>query len=179
MTPTNIGGAGIGASVAGTILSAFGAGQSGKAQERMLQYQAGVAQLQKQIALQNRDYELNVGETEAAKYGMGSRFLRGKILSAQGASGIDVGSGSAVDVRAGQKEVSDIDMATIRNNAARKAYGYEVEAATDEAQSGLYTRAAADVKKATGVNIASSLLSGVSSVSSKWLQGNTVGLWNT
>ena len=177
MGPTAIAGAGLGASVGGTILSAFGAGQKGKAEAGMLQYQAGIAQLQKQIALQNRDYALSAGDQEALSYGLRARNRMGAIRAGQGASGIDVGGDSAVAVRKGQQTITDLDTATIRNNAARRAYGYETEAAVDEAQSGLYSRAASNVRKATGINVAASLLSGAGSVSSKWLQGRTAGLW--
>lgn len=177
MSPSQIAGAGLGASVGGTILSAFGAAQSGKAQSSMLQYQAGIAQLQKQVALQNRDYALGAGEQEALSYGLRARNRMGAITAGQGASGIDVGGASSVAVRKGQQTITDLDTATIRNNAARRAYGYETEAAVDEAQSGLYSRAASNVRKATGVNVAASLLSGAGSVSSKWLQGQTAGIW--
>ena len=87
MTPASIGALGLGASAGGSILSAFGASQTGKAQQQMLQYQAGISQLQKQIALQNRDYALGVGEQEALSYGLRARDTMGKIKAAQGASG--------------------------------------------------------------------------------------------
>jgi len=174
--PVSLTGISMAAQAGGGILGAFGAAQSGKAQQSQLLYQAGIAQLRQKIALQNRDYELQTGETEAEQYGFKSRFEAGRIRAAQGASGIDVGGGSAVAVRAGQRMISDFDMATIRNNAARRAYGYESEAATDEAQAGLYTTAASDVGRATKFNIASSLISGAAGVSSKWLQASQYGI---
>lgn len=166
----------IAAGAAGTVLSAVGAAQSGAAQAQMYQYQAGIAQYRSAIDLQNRDYTLAAGETEAAQYGLKARNVAGKILATQGASGIDVGSGSSVAVRQGQQLVTDLDMATIRNNTARKAYGYEVEATTDTAQAQLYSASAENVSKATPLNVASTLLTGSSSVASKWLQyGSTFG----
>ncbi len=177
VNPSMVGGAGIGASVGGTILSVLGAKQTGEAQQQQFGYQAGMARVAKQVALQNKDYALTTGETENRMYGMRAGNVMGKIKAAQGASGLDIGSGSAVKVREGQQLVTNMDEATIRANTARKAYGYDVEAAQDEAQAGLYDMAGANAKKATKLNIASSLLSGVGSVSSKWLQGKQVGLW--
>lgn len=176
--PVSIASIGLGASGGGSILGAFGAAMSGNSQANMYNYQAGIAQLQSKIALQNRDYELSTGETQAEQYGLRSRFQMGKIRSAQGASGIDVGGPSSSAVRAGQQMVSDLDLATIRNNTARKAYGYETESAVDQAQSQLYGMASSNVKAAIPLNVASSLLGGASSVSSKWLQANQTGIFS-
>lgn len=170
MGPTQVAQAGMGAGVGGTLLSAFGALTSGNAQASQYSYQAGIAQMQKKVALQNRDYVLAAGETEAAQYGLKTKNIAGKIVAGQGASGIDIGGASSVAVRQGQQLITDMDMAQIRNNTARKAYGYTVEAATDQAQSDMYSAAASNVKKAIPFNIAASLLSGTSSVASKWLQ---------
>ncbi len=103
----------------------------------------------------------------------------GTIKAKQAASGVDVGGGSSVAVQQGQKTVSDLDMATIRNNAARKAYGYTVEADIAGKQAELYTAASSNSLAAGNIAAMGSLISGVSSVSSKWLQGNQQGLWTT
>lgn len=179
VSPTALGGLGLGANVGGTILSVLGVKQSGAAQKDMFNYQAGVAEAAKTIALQNRDYAITSGETEAGMYGLKARNVAGRIRATQGASGIDVGGGSSLDVQRGQQFVTGLDMNQIRANAARKAYGYAVEAAGDEAQAGAYRSAASNVEKATRLNVASSILSGVSSVSSKWLQGQQYGLWGS
>lgn len=177
--PVSLSMVGMAASGGGSILSAFGAQQSGQAQSQMYQYQAGIAQLNSKIALQNRDYALGVGEQEAQKYGMGAAQRQGTIRAGAGASGIDVGSGSKADVQSSQQLVTGIDMATIRNNAARKAYGYTVEATQDTAQAGLYNKAASDASSAGNIKALGSLLSGSASVSDKWLQGSSSGLFGS
>lgn len=45
-----------------------------------------------------------------------------------GAQGVSVDSGSAADVQANTARFSALDAMTMRNNAARKAWGYQVEA---------------------------------------------------
>jgi hypothetical protein len=177
-SPTAIAGVGMGASAGGSLLGFLGAKQEGAAQSQMYQYQGGIAQLNKKIALQNADYAREVGEQESVRYGMKARFAEGKTKAAQGASGIDLGSGSSVDVRTSQHDIAQMDLATIRNNAARKAYGYEVEGVQDEAQSNLYGMAASNAEKAGNIKAMGSLISGVSSVSSKWLQGQSVGIYS-
>jgi len=162
--------ASMGMSAVSGAINAFGAIQSGAAQSRMYQYQAGVAETNQKIALQNRDYALNAGETEAVRYGMGAAQRGAQIKTGMSASGMDIGSGSKADVQSSQQVVSGMDLGQIRNNAARKAYGYEVEAAQDTAQAGLYTRAASDAESAGGIKALGSLVSGAGSVADKWLQ---------
>ena len=162
-----------GAQAGGSLISALGAQREGAAQAGMLNYQAGIAQLNQKIALQNRDYALASGESQAAVEGMKQRAIAGTTLARQGASGIDVGSGSSTGVRAGEAQVAGIDLATIRNNAARRAYGYSVEAAQDTAQAGLYQTAAQDVTQASKTKMLGSLISGAGGVADKWLQYQT------
>lgn len=56
----------------------------------------------------------------------------GKLVGAQragyGAQGIDVNDGSALDVQADTAYMGELDALTIRNNAAREAWGYQVQA---------------------------------------------------
>ena len=172
--PFSLAAVSMGATVAGTGISAAGNLMKGNAQAGMYGYQAGIAQLNQKIALQNRDYAYATGESEAAKYGMAARQRMGSIVAHQGASGLDIGGGSATQVREGQQFVTGIDLATIRNNAARRAYGFEVEATQDAAQSQLYTKAASDAKTAGSIGAVASLVSGAASVSDKWLQWGSV-----
>jgi hypothetical protein len=55
---------------------------------------------------------------------------RGDQAAAFGASGVAVGSGSAIDVLANTDALSDYDAKVIRNNAAREAWGYSTQAKT-------------------------------------------------
>lgn len=170
---------GMGASAAGSLTSAFGSLQSGDASAGMYAYQSGMAQQRAKIARENRDYALATGEKEAARYGMGAGQRMGTITARQGASGIDIGSASSVDVRKSQQLVTEIDLATIRNNAARKAYGYELEAWGGEEQAKMYTKAGEGAREAGKIGAMSSILGGISSVSSKWLQGSSAGLFGS
>ena len=165
------------ASGAGGILNAFGAASSGRAQAQMYQYQSGIAQFNKMVALQNRDYASAQGEEEAVNTGLAGRFRQGRVRADLAASGVDVNSGSASAVQASQKEITDRDVATVRNKAARVALGYATEAEQDSMQSSLYSMSAKNVREAIPLNVASSLVSGASSVSSKWMQASQAGIF--
>lgn len=167
---------GAGASVASTALSIFGTLKAGSSAAASYKYKAGMALINKQLALQNADYARKIGEVQAGESGLKSRFQMGKILTGQSASGFDVNSGSAVGVRSSQQKIAQIDQGLIRANAARRAYGYDVEAAKDEAESGMNLRAASDVKSASKLTAITSLISGASSVADKWTQASQYGL---
>lgn len=176
-SPTAVGGIGVGASIAGSIIGAQGALQQGQAQSQMYQYQAGVAQLNSQIALQNADYARMQGETQAQTIGIKGAQVGGQIRANQGASGLDVNSGSNADVQASQHKATEIDMNQARSNAAKTAYDFDVQSTQDVAQAGLYGMASTNAITAGNISAEASIVSGVSSVSSKWLAGNQQGLW--
>jgi len=176
-SPASLAIVGIGSSAAGGIFGAIGAKKTAAAQADMYRYQAGAAQFNKKIAEQNRDYALASGELEAGRYGLKAQQTAGSIKARQAASGISVNTGSAVDVQESAHSIAKTDMGTIRNNAARVAYGYSVEAMQQDLQSGLYMKAASNAKAAGNINAMSSLISGASSVASKWGQASSAGIF--
>ena len=176
---TIVGAAGIGTSLLGGLFGAAGAAQTGKAQQNQMLYQAGLAQINSQIDQQNANFAIEQGEQTAAKYGIGARQQAGQIKAAQSSGHLDVNSGSARDVQEAQRTVSQIDLNQIRTNAAKTAWNYEAQANVQKGQASLYQMGAADISKATVLNIASSLISTGSSVASKWLAGRQTGLWGS
>lgn len=177
MTPSQIGGAGLGATAGGSIFSAFGSIASGSANQDMYDYQASIARLNQQIDLQNAEYSRQVGEQQAQQYGVKAAQQMGAIKTAQAASNLDVNSGSAVQVRASQGKLAQLDTDVIRSNAAKTAYNYEIQGTLAGAQADLYSLAGADAMSAGFIGAGSSLLGGLGSVSSQWLQGQRVNLW--
>lgn len=172
-----IGAVGLGSSLLGGITGAAGSLMQGSAQSKSYKYQAGVAQLNKQVALQNAEYSIRAGETQAQQSGMKTKFMVGKEKAAQGASGVDVNVGSTQQVRESQEQVGRMDQSIIRDNAGRRAYSYEVEATNYEAQSKADLAAAKTSKTAGYIGAFSSILGSATSVSSKWMQGQQAGLW--
>ena len=168
---------GLAATGAGAITSAIGAGAKGAADSAMYGYQSGMALLRKQIDLQNADYERNVGEVQAQQSGEKTAQEIGQTKAVQGAGNVDVNRGSAQLVRSTQLDIGQQNEGIIRSNAAHRAYGYDVQAATDQAQSDIYGMASQTAKTAGDIGVATSILGGAASVSSKWLQGTSVGLF--
>lgn len=162
--------------VVGGAFGAYGASKTADAQSQAYQYQAGIAQMNAQIGKQNADYERHVGEVQAQQEGMKTAQVIGDTKAKQAGSGIDVNSGTSAAVRDTQHEIGQYDQATIRSNAARRAYGYEVEAASATASGNLASFSASNARTAGNIGIASSLISAGGSVASKWMQyGSTWG----
>lgn len=78
--------------------------------------------------------------------GIRGRQVRSEVGSARAAmaaSGIQLDTGSALDVQADIDALGALDVATIRNNAAREAWGYRTQA-SDLTQRGILSRLAAE-----------------------------------
>lgn len=178
-SPGTLGNVGMGASAAGAGLNVFSSLLGGEAQQENLNYQAGIADINSKLAKQDADYTRAVGEVNAQASGMKTRQMIGAQTAAQGASGIDLASGSAVEVRKSQAAVGAQDQILIRSEAAKKAYGYEVEATKQKLQGDNLRAAGSNARLAGWLGAGSSVLGGVSSVASKWSQGNSIGLGTT
>lgn len=68
------------------------------------------------------------GEQEASRYRTRGTQVIGEQRAAAGASGIDVSTGSISEMAADTRMFSELDAQTARNNAAREAWGYQVQA---------------------------------------------------
>lgn len=156
------------ATAGGAVVGAIGKEQQGSAEANMYNYQAGVAQVNAQIAKQDANYAIEAGGVSAQEAGMRQRAELGATRAGFGAS--NVAGGSQNKVISSEIEVGQQTQGIIRANAAKRAYGYEVGAASDTAQAGAFGAAAETSKTAGDIGAVSSILGGVGSVSSKWLQ---------
>lgn len=167
-------GAGI-TSLVGTGIQAGGAYEAGQANKKAENYSAQLSQENAAIATQNAGYVGAEGNSAVENESLKNRATMGSIKANQGASGIDVNSGSAVDVRESQEKLQMLDTQTIRSNAARRAYGFETQAVSDTAQAQLDTAAAKNAQTAGAINAGSTLLSGTGAAASnyaKYLSSN-------
>lgn len=111
----------LGISAAGTAVSAIGSIKAGNAQKRIAEFNAAVAEQQAVDALAR-------GAEDEANFRAGVRGLLGTEKAGFAAQGVDIGVGSPVDVQEDTAFLGELDALTIRTNAAREAWGYEVEA---------------------------------------------------
>jgi len=160
--------AGLVASAAGTGVSMIAQQQSAAATRNASNYQAQVALNQAQIAKQQAQSTAAAGEAATVQQQLKTRAQVGGLLAAQGASGVDVGSGSAVDVRSSAAELGGLDAMTVKSDYARAAYGYQTGATSAEAEAGLARQKADQAGTAGNLAAFGSLLSGASGVAKQY-----------
>jgi hypothetical protein len=92
----------------------------------------------------------------------------GQNRASYGAQGVDISTGSAVDVQGNTSRMSTLDAAMITNNAARKAWGYDVEAQSYREQSILAKLSGDNTASGLRAQSASTLLTGASQMYSEY-----------
>jgi len=75
-------------------------------------------------------------------------------------------------------EVGWENQQVIRSNAATRAYAFETQGVTAGMQADMYGRASGDALTAGKIGVASTILGGVTSVATKWMQGSTTGIFS-
>ena len=179
-SPLTAGVAGVGmlSSVIGAFTQVGGAEAAGQAQQQTDRYLSQQALYNSQVAAHNVALAREQGEATTQNYGLGASARLGQIKATQASSGLDINSGSALQVQKSQQLVSNIDMDRIRSNAAKTAYNFNVESVQDRNQAQLYTMAGANAAQAGQISAQASLISGAGSVASKWLQAQQSGTYS-
>ena len=157
-----------GAGIAGAGISAIGSYESGQATAAAADYQSQVAANNAMIARQNASMTEASGAAKEAAQGMKTRAVVGSTKAAQGANNVDVNTGSNAAVRQSEVKLGALDALTIRSNTAREAFGYEVAATSDTAQSQLLHQEAGQARTAGDISALGTFLSGASSVGQKY-----------
>lgn len=116
--------AAIGLTVAGGGMTAYGQYESGRANERLMKQNARVAEWQAEDALER-------GRRAEGRSRVDVRRTIGAQRAGLAASGVDISDAdsSAMDLFADTARLGELDALTIRNNAAREAWGYKTQAA--------------------------------------------------
>lgn len=175
--PVTLGMIGIGASAASGGMGIIGSLRGGNAKAEAYKYQSSMAMYNAAIAKQNQKYALDVGEQQAERQGLAGAAQAGQIAAGQAASGLDIKGGSATQVRESQHLVSQMDLNTIREKAAKTAYNFSVQATNYENQAKGLNKAASNARTEGILGAVSSFIGTVGSVSSKWIKGNQLGMW--
>lgn len=108
--------------------------QAAQAASMRGRFENQIAERNAQLAEMQGEDALNLGQlAENRQRGQTTQAVASGRAAAAG-QGIDINTGSAAAVRVSQELVGEIDALTIRNNAARQAWGYDVEAAHQRMQ---------------------------------------------
>lgn len=113
---------------AGIAMLAFGTAYSAVGQYQAGQMNAETLRTNKIIADSQAADALLRGKVEEEKYRIGIKQLMGEQRAAIAAQGVDVNFGSALDLQLDAAYYGELGALTVRNNAQREAWGYEVQA---------------------------------------------------
>lgn len=111
---------------AGTVYNAYGQYQTGK-------YNAAVAKENAKLAEISAQDAVTRGEADVSQYRTQINQLRGRQRAAIGSANLEL-SGSPLDLLVDTATVGELDVQTIRNNAARDAFGFRTQGLNYRAQ---------------------------------------------
>lgn len=150
------------------VKGAEGAQKKADAETAAYEYKAQVAQNNAIIAKRNADQATASGQIGAQSNDLKTKNLVASQLVAQASSGLDVNSGTAVDVRQSAADLGHLDTLTILHNAAKNSAGFKAQGMNFEAEAGLDKKAGAYAQVAGDINATTSLLGGATSFADKW-----------
>ena len=127
------------AAVGSAVMQGIQAKNAAQAERNAAEFNAQVANNNAIIAAQQRSTTLQQGEAEAHKSMRDQAQMIGAQRAQMAANGIDLTQGSAQDILASTKFLGGIDVNTIQSNAARQAWGYEVQGMNDRNSSVMET----------------------------------------
>lgn len=108
-------------------ISALGAVAESKAEQNAAKYNAAVANNNAILAERQRNDSIERGKEEELNFRRQLNQLKGSQRANYGASGVSFASGSPSDVLVDTAVLGEIDALTVRDNAAREAYGFDVQ----------------------------------------------------
>lgn len=162
------------ATIGSSAVSALGSIAQSRASAASAGYNAKVAANNATIATQNANFTGAEGEQNVGAAGAATKAKVAATLANQAGSGIDVNSGSAVDVRESEAKLGMLNALNIRSQATRQAYGFQTQSASDTGQSELLRKQQVSDEVGGYLGAGSSVLGGVGKASqyANWLNNN-------
>jgi len=167
----NWSGAGTALDAGGQLFEGIGGMQQGLYQSQIAKNNAAIATSNAGAAIDAGDFEAQVALANGAK-------TVGAQRAGYAASGIDVGSGSALETQQATERMSSLDAAMIHFNAAKQAFGDMAQANNFKAQASLTKAAGYGMYASGSAKAASTLIAGASSLGKKAAAYKTTGALN-
>lgn len=162
--PTTLAAASIAATVIGAGASAYGQMKAGEAAQSQANYTAQAAKNNEIVAGQNKQRSLQAGEAAAAQQTLRTQALMGKQRATMAANGLDVNSGSNLDLTTSAADVGYLDALTIRNNAAVQAGAFDNQGRGFGGQAAMATASGANASDAAMMGVGTSIIGGASAL---------------
>lgn len=155
---------------AGTVVQTSAAMSASKAQKQAYEYQAAVSRNNQKIAEWQAQNEIAKGQEAEIEQRRRISALKGSQRAGLAAKGLDISTGSALNILTDTDYLGELDVANIRSNAERAAWAARVQGSNEAANAELLTmRAEAENPLMAG---AGTFLSGAGSVAERWYTYN-------
>jgi len=174
--PTSI--ALIGLAVVGTAVTVVGQQQAARAQQKASDFNAAVARNNSIIAERQAKDAIARGEVEASLAQRQAKQLAARQRVAFAANGVVVDEGTALDIVGDTAELGKFDELRARNNAAREALGFRTQGMNFDAEAELSEFQGQQARTSANFATAGSIISGASTVASRWQQFNQTTSFN-
>ncbi len=159
---------GIGITALGAIMSFQSQRAQAKGLEQSSEFNAAIDRNNATVADQQAKQAHQVGKVKAAQEGLKARRLIGLQTATAGGSGGAVSGESNQQIFSDTAGIGSINARNARSNAAREALGFTNQAAQFRAQAGLTLAEGSNRASAINSQATASLLTGASSVATKW-----------
>lgn len=168
--------ASLAASAIGTAVSVYGSVQQGKAAQGQANYQATVDRNNKIISDRYAADAIERGKEAEADQRRKTQQIIANQRVGFAANGIDLGSDVVSETLSDSAMLGELDALTIRSNAAREAYGYQVQGMNYEASATNQILAGKNARSAGRTAAMSTLLSGAASVGNSYADYKSKGI---
>lgn len=160
--------------IGSTVMGGVSSIQQGNAAAASANYNAQVATMNAEIMDRNAKDAIERGKLEEQRKRQEIASLTGRQRAAMAANGVDLSFGSPLDTIVDTAMIGELDALTIRSNAAREAYDYNVAAVNGRSDAAL-SRANAKSSKTGGYLSAFGTVLGGASEIGKYRASQRVG----
>lgn len=143
-----------------TLIGGIGQMQQANATAAAANYNAQIADMNAKISERRAIDAIERGKVEEQKKRQEVGKIKGQQIVAMSANGVDLTFGSPLDVLVDTAVLGELDALTIRSNAYRESYDYQVDAANKRAQANLHRMEASSAKQGGWLSAAGTLLTG-------------------
>lgn len=167
----------VGTSLVGFAMQAKGQSDAAKAQAGQYQYQAAVDRNNKIISDRQAADAIDRGKADEESHRRKVNSIKADQRVGFAARGIDLGSDVVTETLADTAMLGELDALTIRSNAARESYGYQVQGMNYEASALNNTTAAKNAKSAGKTSVFTTILSGASTLGGQYADYKQKGVF--
>lgn len=139
------------------VAAAYGAYSASESSKAQAEYQSDVAENSAKVSKWQAEDAVTRGGEAAIQKQREAERMRGTQVARLASNGLDISSGTPLAILEDTMFFGQQDANTIRNNAAREAWGYQTQAASSNASAQMYSSVASSTN--SGVAAGTSLLS--------------------